>query len=68
MKVSIKDLKVQKMELGINGVEFDVYDGNDTHLGDLIISKGSVVWCKGRTMKKNGVKVNWTDLIAWFES
>lgn len=67
MKVSIKDLYVS-MDLGNNGIELDVYDGKDTHLGDLIISKSGVVWCKGRTIKKNGVKVSWENLIEFFES
>ena len=65
MKVSIKDLSV-KMDLGNNGITFDVYDG-ETFLGDLKVARGNVEWCKGRTRAGNGVKVNWKDLITFFE-
>ena len=49
MKVSIKDLSVD-MEIKNNGVELDVYtpDGSK-HLGDLIVTKTGLNWCKGRT-------------------
>jgi len=66
MKVGIKDLAVS-MDLGNNGIELDVYDG-DEHLGDLRIGKGTIEWCKGRTRRGNGVQVRWTDLIGWLES
>jgi hypothetical protein len=41
MKVSIKDLSVN-MELGNRGAEFDVYDAEGKHLGDLRISKATI--------------------------
>lgn len=66
MRVSIKDLQI-KMDLGNNGIELDVYDG-DTHLGDLIIGRGTVEWCEGKTHRGNGVRVRWRELIEWFES
>ncbi len=66
MKVTIKDLAVN-MELGNRGVEFDVYDAQGTHLGDLRIGKGRVEWCKGRIRRGNGVQKSWEELIAWFE-
>jgi hypothetical protein len=65
MKVSIKDLDVS-MPLGNNGIELDVYDG-DEHLGDLRIGKATIEWCKGKKHKGNGVQKNWKDLITWFE-
>lgn len=66
MKVSVKDLAVS-MELGNNGIELDVYDNQDNHLGDLRIGKATIEWCQGRTRQGNGVQVKWTDLIDWFE-
>lgn len=66
MKVKIKDLAVS-MELGNNGVTFDVYDNTDSFLGDLRLGRGTVEWCKGKTQAGNGIKVKWTDLIAFFE-
>lgn len=67
MKVSVKDFQVN-MDLGNNGFELDIYDGNENHLGDLRIGKGTIEWCKGRTRAGNGVKVKWEELISWFES
>ena len=66
MDVSIKDLAVT-MDLGNNGIELDVYNGNN-HLGDLRIGRGTIEWCKGQTRRGNGVQVNWSDLIKWLES
>jgi hypothetical protein len=68
MKVSIKDLSVD-MEIKNNGVELDVYtpDGSK-HLGDLIVTKIGLNWCKGRTARENGQKVSWEDFISWVES
>ncbi len=67
MKVSVKDLAVT-MDLGNNGIELDVYDNNDQHLGDLRIGRARIEWCKGRTRTGNGVQVTWQQLIDWFES
>jgi hypothetical protein len=66
VKVRIKDLSIN-MELGNNGVTFDVYGNDQTFLGDLRLGKGTVEWCKGKTKAGNGVKVKWKDLIAFFE-
>jgi hypothetical protein len=66
MKVSVKDLAVT-MELGNNGIELDVFDGQDNHLGDLRLGRGTIEWCHGRTRKGNGVQKTWEQLIAFFE-
>ncbi len=66
MKVSVKDFQVT-MQLGNNGIELDVYDNKDSHLGDLRVGKAKIEWCKGKTQVGNGIKVTWEDLIAWFE-
>ena len=66
MKVSIKDLQVS-MELGNNGVEFDVYDNDGTHLGDLRIGKAKIEWCQGKTQLGHGKTKTWTELIAWLQ-
>jgi hypothetical protein len=65
MKVSIKDLSVD-MEIENNGVELDVYsaDGAD-HLGDLIVTKSGLIWCKGKTGRAKGTKISWADFIKW---
>ena len=65
-KVYVKDLFVE-MEVKNKGVEFEVRD-NDKQLGDVILKKTGIEWCKGRTTAGKGVKVSWEDFIAWVES
>ena len=67
MKVTIKDLQV-RMALGNNGIELDVYDNQEDHLGDLCIGRATIEWCRGKTRRGNGVRKSWQDLIAFFES
>lgn len=68
MKVSIKDLSVA-MEIKNSGVELDVYSADgSTHLGDLIVTKSGLTWCKGRTGRANGTKINWKKFIQWAEA
>ena len=68
MKVSVKDLQVKDMGLGNNGIEFDVYDNKNNHLGDLRINKTGMEWCSGRTRAGNGERKTWKELIAFFKS
>jgi len=67
MNVSIKDLSVS-MEVKNKGIELDVYDNQDSHLGDLIVSKSGLTWCKGRTRKENGAHTSWNEFIEWMQS
>lgn len=67
MQVSIKRLDVQ-MELKNKGMEIDVYKPDGTFLGDLVITKTGLTWCKGKTKAQNGVKVKWGDFITWMEN
>lgn len=66
MKVSIKNLAVS-MDIKNVGMELDVYNNDDKHLGDLVITKTSLIWCKGRTNRENGEKVTWAEFIKWME-
>jgi hypothetical protein len=66
MKVSVKNFSVT-MNLGNNGIELEVYDNKDRHLGDLRIGKATIEWCKGRTQAGNGDRKNWQQLIDFFE-
>ena len=67
MRVSIKDFGVN-MDVKTRGIEFSVYDNQDTFLGDCYVTKSGLIWCQGRTKKANGVKVSWEDFINWMES
>lgn len=66
MKVSVKDFAVS-MEIKNKGIELDVNNGKK-HLGDLIITKSKLVWCKGKTGVANGIDISWQDFIEYMES
>lgn len=65
MKVWIKSFDVA-MELKNKGIELDVYskDGKQ-HLGDLIVTKTKLIWCEGKTMRKNGKEILLEDFIEF---
>lgn len=67
MKVSIKDFAVT-MEIKNKGIELDVYSNDGTHRGDLVVTKTSLTWCKGKTTPTNGKKISWDDFIAYMQS
>lgn len=65
MKVSVKDFNIS-MDLGNNGITFDVYDTSENFLGDLRLGRGTIEWCKGKTKAGNGIQVKWPELLAFF--
>ena len=67
MNVSVKNFPVT-MEIKNKGIELDVYDNNGTHLGDLVITKTKLVWCKGRTSVRKGKPITWTKFIEYMNS
>ncbi len=67
MQVSIKDFNVE-MKIKNKGVELEIHDNEDRHLGDLIVNKTKVIWCKGRTRPANGVAITWPKFIEMMES
>jgi hypothetical protein len=64
MKVKIKDLSAE-IELKNNGMELQVHDNEDNHLGDLIVNKTRLEWCDGRTRAGNGIQISWKDFIKY---
>ena len=67
MDVSIKNFDVA-MKVKNNGIELEIDDPNGDHRGDLVITKTSLIWCKGKTNPKNGKKVSWNDFIAYMDT
>ena len=65
MDVSVKDFHVA-MEIKTRGIELAVYDKDD-FLGDLVVAKSGVIWCKGRTTRQKGNRLSWRDFIALME-
>ncbi len=48
--------------------KLDVYDSGDTHLGDLVVTKTKLIWCKGQTRRENGKAVTWEKFMAWIDT
>jgi hypothetical protein len=67
VKVSIKDFAVN-MEVKNKGIELDIYGNDDKHLGDLVVTKTGLTWCKGKTTPANGKKISWSDFIALMDT
>lgn len=68
MKVFIKEFGLD-MEVKNRGIELEIRspDGKK-QLGDLVLTKTQIIWCKGKTSRENGVAVVWNELIEWLES
>ena len=67
MKVSIKDFHVD-MPVKNKGVEFEVRSSGGMHLGDVIVSKAGITWCRGRTTRKNGRRLTWGEFADIMEA
>ena len=66
MKVKIKKFNVE-MEVKNAGIELEIRDNNDNFLGDCYLTKASLIWCQGRTKKRNGKRVSWEKFIKIME-
>ena len=67
MEIKIKRFGVE-MNVKNTGIEFEVHDNRGKFRGDFYVTKSSLIWCQGKIIKKNGVKVSWDDFIDWMES
>ena len=66
MKVEIKDFAVN-MEIKNKGVEFQVHTNKGDHKGDCYVTKTGLIWCRGRTPRKNGKQISWDEFADWME-
>ncbi len=66
MKVSIKDFGIG-MEIKNTGIELEVRDPSGNQLGDLIVTKTRLIWCRGRTTRDHGQAISWAKFIAMME-
>jgi hypothetical protein len=64
--VSIKEFDVA-MDVKTKGIELEVYDTDDKHLGDLVGTKTKLIWCRGRTTRENGEEITWEKFIEYME-
>jgi hypothetical protein len=60
MNVTIKKFNVE-MEVRNAGLEFEVRDTQNHHLGDLVLTKTKLIWCEGRVRPENGKVITWED-------
>ena len=67
MKVKIKSFDVE-MQLKNKGVELEIRDTDDSFLGDLVVTKTKLIWCKGRTSRDNGRSITLKKFIELMES
>ena len=68
MQVLIKSFAVN-MDVKSSGIEFEVRSPDGIQqLGDCYLTMSGLVWCNGRTGKKNGIKVSWDDFISIMSS
>ena len=68
MKVHIKQFDVS-MLVKSKGIEFEVRkpDGS-SQIGNCHVTMTGLIWCKGKTAKKNGIKISWDDLATVLDS
>ncbi len=63
MEVKITKFTVEQA-IKNSGIQIDVQKPNDgDRLGDLTIAKSKLIWCAGKTHKKNGNEVTWEQFI-----
>jgi hypothetical protein len=67
VNVSIKEFDVE-MKIKTKGIELDIYDNDGKHLGDCVVTKTRLIWCKGKTMPKNGKAITWEKFMAFMDS
>ena len=67
MKVIVKDFSIH-MEVKNKGIELEVKDNTGKHLGDLVVTKSKLVWCRGSTTVANGKKITWNKFIKMMEA
>lgn len=64
MEVWIKSLQVE-MQVKQKGIELEVRNADGTEqLGDFYATMTGLIWCKGKTQKRNGVKISWEDFMT----
>lgn len=67
MQIAIKEFNVD-MEIKTKGIELEVRDPDGTHRGDLVLTKTTVIWCRGRTTRANGKSLTWTKFMEMMDT
>lgn len=58
------NIKAATVELRIktNGLELQINEKDAGQFGDLFVTKTGIIWCKGRTTRPNGCKIDFDTL------
>lgn len=67
MQVKIKSFDVA-MELKNKGIELEIRDTSGNFLGDLVVTKTKLIWCRGKTSRANGKNITLTKFIEQMEN
>ena len=67
MQVTIKSLNVD-VELKNRGIELEIRNPQGEFLGDLVVTKTHLIWCKGRTKRENGKTISWAAFQTYMNS
>jgi hypothetical protein len=64
MDVAIKSFDVE-MDVKNKGIELEIREPNGgAKLGNLVVTKGHLIWCAGKKQLANGKKIKWADFIS----
>jgi hypothetical protein len=66
-RVSIKSFNVE-MEVKNKGIEFEIQDEADGHVGDVVLKKAGLIWCRGKTQPQNGKCISWDEFMEFMDS
>ena len=67
MQVKIKSFDVE-MDLKNKGIELEIRDPSGNFLGDLVVTKTILIWCKGKTARNNGKKLTINKFIEMMDA
>lgn len=54
--------------LGNDGINLNIADTDNVHVGDLRIGRGRVVWMRGKTTEKNGKSITMNKFLELLDS
>lgn len=62
MKIQLTEIH-DNFEVKNKGLKFEVRANDGTFCGNLYLTKRSLIWCKGKTARVNGAKIEWDQFI-----
>ena len=50
------------MKVKTNGLELQINEKGGKQFGDIFVTKTGIIWCKGKTTKPKGIKIDYETL------